>query len=154
MNVILSNEYSGTYSLSGTIREVSTGDYMDVRMSRTLRVVDPATVSFYAGNTAENAVNRENYRIDMTVNPDSTLTFTPEHPDLIEIISDEPSFDPKNPKNKILVERTVDSQNSHKSFVVTTFYAYYTYIDKTDPEDPIEMRWEGTLSRTKTVMTK
>lgn len=154
MNVILSNEYSGTYSLSGAIREVSTGDYMDVRMSRTLRVVDPATVSFYAGNTAENAVNRENYRIDMTVNPDSTLTFTPEHPDLIEIISDEPSFDPKNPKNKILVERTVDSQNSHKSFVVTTFYAYYTYIDKTDPEDPIEMRWEGTLSRTKTVMTK
>ena len=52
------------------------------------------------------------------------------------------------------MERTVDSQNSHKSFVVTTFYAYYTYIDKTDPEDPIEMRWEGTLSRTKTVMTK
>lgn len=154
MNIVLSNEYSGTYSLSGTIREVATNDYMDVRMTRTLRVVDPNTVSLYAGNTAENALNRENYRIDMVVNQDSTLTFKPEHPDIIEITSDEPSFDPKNPKNKILVERTVDAQNSHKSYVVTTFYTYYTYIDKTEADDPVEMRWEGTISRTKTVMTK
>ena len=154
MNVILSNEYSGDYSLSGTIREVATGDFIDVRMTRTLRVVNPTTVSFYAGNTADKASNRENYRINMTVNADSTLTFKPEHPDIIELKSDEPNLDPKNPKNKILVKRTADTQNSHKSYVVTTFYTYYNYIDKTDPSDPIEMRWEGTIARTKTVLSK
>lgn len=154
MNVILSNAYSGSYSLSGTIREVATGDFIDVRMTRTLRVVDPTTVSFYAGNTAENVSNRENYRIDMTVNQDSTLTFKAERPDIIEIKSDEPNLDPKNPRNKILVIRTVDSQNSHKFYVVTTFYTYYNYIDKTDPTDPIEMRWEGTIARTKTEFSK
>lgn len=154
MNVVLSNAYTGTYSLSGTIREVATGDFIDVRMTRTLRVVDPATVSLYAGNTSERVSNRENYRMNMTVNTDSTLTFTPLRPDIIEIRRDEPNLDPKNPRNKILVERTVDVQNSHKSYVVTTFYMYYNYIDKTDPADPVEMRWEGTCSRTKTVFTK
>lgn len=154
MHVVLSNAYSGNYSLSGTIREVATGDFIDVRMNRTLRVIDPSSVSFYAGNTPENISNRENYRIDMTVNRDSTLTFKAEHPDIIEIRSDEPNLDPKNPKNKILVTRTVDSQNSHKSYEVTTFYTYYNYIDKTDPTDPIEMRWEGTIARTKTILTK
>ena len=123
-------------------------------MTRTLRVVDPSTVSLYAGNTSERVSNRENYRMNMTVNADSTLTFTPLHPDIIEINSDEPNLDPKNPRNKILVERTVDVQNSHKSYIVTTFYMYYNYIDKTDPTDPVEMRWEGTCSRTKTVFTK
>ena len=52
------------------------------------------------------------------------------------------------------MERTVDVQNSHKSYVVTTFYMYYNYIDRTDPADPVEMRWEGTCSRTKTVFSK
>lgn len=154
MNIVLSNSYTGNYSLSGTIREVATGDFIDVRSTRTLRVVDPNTVSLYVGNISERATNRENYRMNMTVNADSTLTFTPLHPDIIEIIRDEPNLDPKNPRNKILVERTIDVQNSHKSYVVTTFYMYYNYIDKTDPADPIEMRWEGTCSRTKTVLSK
>lgn len=154
MHIVLANAYTGTYALSGTIREVATGDFVDVRMTRTLRVVDPNTVSFYAGSTSERVADRENYRIEMTVNADSTLTFLPLHPDIIELRPDAPNLDPKNPRNKILVERTVDVQNSHKSYVVTTFYLYYDYVDKTDPSDPVEMRWEGTCSRTRTVITK
>lgn len=154
MHIVLSNAYSGNYSLSGTVREVATGDFIDVRMSRTLRIVDPKTVSLYAGNTSERVANREKYRISMTVNADSTLTFTASDPEIIELKSDAPDLDPKNPRNKISVERTIDVQNSHKSYVVTTFYMYYNYIDKSDPTDPIEMRWEGSCSRTKIHFSK
>lgn len=154
MHIVLSNAYSGTYSLSGTVKEIATGDFIDVRMSRTLRIVDPKTVSLYAGNTSERVTNREKYRINMTVNADSTLSFTAVNPSIIELRSDAPNLDPKNPRNKILVERTIDVQNSHKSYVVTTFYMYYNYIDKSDPTDPIEIRWEGSCSRTKILLSK
>ncbi|MEG0807312.1 MAG: DUF4361 domain-containing protein [Alistipes sp.] len=154
MNIVLSNDYTGTYALSGRVQEIETGDFMDVRMTRTLRVVDPVTVSLFASNTSERVSNREDYRINMMVNPDSTLTITALHPDLIELTCDTPNLDPKNPRNKIQIARTIDVQNSHKVYVVTTFYMFYKYVDKTDPTTPIEIRWEGTCSRSKTIFTK
>lgn len=151
MNAVLSNEYSGSFSLSGRIKEVEINESIDIRMTRTLRAEEKNSISLYAGNIAENKSNREDYRIMVTVNPDSSLSVTAVNPDKIEIKSvDTPNLDIENPVNKLTVRKRTDAQNSHKVYVTTTFSLFYNYIDKTNPDDPIEMRWEGSANRTKT----
>lgn len=153
MNTVLSNEYSGSFSLSGTITEVETGDRLDIQTTRTLRAESENSVSLYAGNIAENATARENYRIMMTVNDDNTLSFEPVHPEIIELTADEPAHieDPESFVNMVSVTRQVDAQNSRRVFVTTTFHMSYNYIDKTEPDTPIEYRWSGMASRSETI---
>lgn len=154
MCISLANEFSGSYSLSGRQTEVASGDFIDVKMTRTLRVESPQSISLYAGNVSEVSPTRENYRIEVIVNADSTLTYRAARPDLIEIKADAPELDIKNPRNRITVEKTIDSQNSHKAYVVTTLYMQYNYIDKSNPQDPEENRWEGSCTRTRIVFNK
>ncbi len=155
MNVVLANDYSGTYSLSGQTSEPSTGDYVDVRMTRTLRAEGPDQISLYASNIAENSVTREDFRIMMTVNADSTLTYSVYSGDApFSITPAEPNLDLENPVNRYTVRRIEDSQNSHKHYVTTTFYMNYDYVDNTDPENPATYRWAGTASRTETVTVR
>lgn len=151
INVICANEYSGAYSLSGRIIEVSANDQTDIRMTRTLRAEGKSIVSLFAGSTAENMDNREDYRMLLKVNADSTLTLRASHPDKISIKADEPNLDIESPVNRIRVVETFDTQNSHRKFVTTYYYLRYNFTDYTLP-DPVEMRWEGQASRTRTVL--
>lgn len=151
LNIVPSNEFSGPYNLSGKISEVGTDDATDIRMTRTFRAESRNTVSLYAGSTAENVDNREDYRILLKVNADSTLAVYAMHANKIDLRYDEPNLDIESPVNRIRVVETYDTQNSHRKFVTTYYYLQYNYIDYTLPE-PAEMRWEGTASRTRTVL--
>ena len=151
LNIVPSNAFSGPYSLSGKISEVGTEDETDIRMTRTFRAESKNTVSLYAGSTAENVEDREDFRILLKINPDSTLAVYAMHADKIDLRYDAPNLDPENPVNRIRVVETYDTQNSHRKFVTTYYYLNYNYIDYTLP-DPVEMRWEGTASRTRTVL--
>lgn len=151
INLILGNDYSGSYSLSGRLVEVGTSDETDVRMARTLRAEGPNSVSLYAGSTAENLEDREDYRMMLTVNADSTISFAPFHPDKITISADASNLSLDTPVNRIKVTETQDTKNSHRKYVTTYYYMQYNFTDKTLP-DPVEMRWEGQASLTRTIL--
>ena len=152
MSLVLSNDYSGTYNVVGTLQEQGGDGSLDVQMARTLRAVDYETVSMYASNTSERYAKRENMRINMTVNADSTLTFTSVSPTLT-LKPSAVNMDEKSPCNRYFVKVSTDAQNSHKKYVVTTFYVKYQYIDASNPANTVTANWTGTISRTKILMT-
>lgn len=154
INVVLSNEHSGAYTLSGTLREVAPNITFDVKMTRTMRAENKNTISFFAGNVSETNPDREKYRILAEVLADSTLVLSAAHPEFIDLRPDNPNLGKDDPKNRIIVERTMDPQNHRKQTTVTTFYLQYYFTDKTNPEDPYELRWKGAASMAKVKFLK
>ena len=153
MSLVLSNAISGTYSVVGSLQEQGGDGSLDVQMSTTLKAVDNDVVSMYASNTSEKFSGRENMLMYMQVNADSTLTFTSASPTLT-LKPAKSVMDEKTPCNRYFVKTSTDVQNSHKKYVLTTFYVKYQYVDASNPDSPVTANWTATISRTKVVMTK
>ena len=151
MSLVLSNTNSGTYNLVGTLQEQGGDGILDVQMTRKLKAVDNETVSMYASNTSERFSGRENMLIHMKVNADSTLSFISAS-ETLTLRPAKVNMDEKNPCNRYFVKTTTDTQNSHKKYVLTTFYVKYQYTDASNPNNPVTANWTATISRTKVVM--
>lgn len=151
MSLVLSNSNSGIYNMVGVLQEQGGDGVLDVQMTRTLKAVDNETVSMYVSNTSERFSGRENMLMHMKVNADSTLTFTSFSPTLT-LRPAQVNMDEKNPCNRYFVKTTTDTQNSHKKYILTTFYVKYQYTDASNPTNPVTANWTATISRTKIVM--
>lgn len=148
MRIKLTNQYSGTYNLSATLKESGSDETLEVRMNRELSVMDDNTCYLYAGNIAENRIDRELYKINITVKADSSITFSALNPDMI-LNADQPVLDLENPKNRVSRIITQDVTNKQKQLIITTFFVNYSYTDLTTPDYPIDVRVDGMLTRTK-----
>lgn len=150
MNTKLQNEHSGTYNLSAKAREENDSELLDVKLVRELSVYNRNTCYFYAGNIAENNPNRDTYKVYMEILSDSTLVFTPDNPNMV-MQADTPDLDIENPKNRVSRSVTRDVNNKRRYTIVTTFYINYWYTDLSIPDEPVKVRMDGTMMRTKVI---
>ncbi len=156
MNVVLENGFSGEYAASAKIRDYTIyRDESDPKKQeekqtfnfsgvRNLFVLDDKTCYLYGGNVSEESVARDKYRIQVVINPDSTLTLTSMNPD-IEFIQQNTGTTPGSRSNYIVIRDTIINSNAG---IVTRLQLDYRYTNH-DPLFPEDFAFRGTLTQTK-----
>jgi hypothetical protein len=133
MSIVLSNNYSGTYSSDAKLEDFTDRTTLNLTQNRKLRVIDHSTVYFYAGNVSEDDEDKSDYIVQMTVNEDSTLTLNALNPD-IELEADESNIEDQI--NVVEQVVTADPKDHSKEYVLTKFYLSYEYKDISNPNFP------------------
>ena len=103
------------------------------------------TCRMYAGGVYETDTDRDRYVIRVTVNSDSTLSYTAMTPEINLITEGDAS------QNRISISESPDLLVQNKSVITTTLKMNYSYT-YTSPEGyPYHRRFEGTFTNDRTV---
>lgn len=154
LHVLPFNDYSGNYSATAmNIYFAGSSNDPLVVDSRRAHVVDENTVFFYAGTKADDAIDREAYKINVrfetpTQETDTrkkgNLTIQPVNPDINFQVLGQPTYEIWNEAD------TNQPYLMHRYFVL---YMNYTYDDVTTSNIPTSYRAEGSLTMERKINT-
>lgn len=157
LHVMPYNDYSGTYSSSAmNIFFDNSGDDPLVVDHRKAHVVDENTVFFYVGTKADDAIDRETYKINIKFENPAEENGTKKKGNL--------EVKPANPDNPINFEVTGqptyeiwDEEDPNLPYLTNRYYVLYMnyrYNDVTSvPGNPIAYRAEGSLTMQRRINT-
>lgn len=150
LHILPFNDYSGNYSASSmSIYFAESNNDPLVVDNRRAHVVDENTVFFYVGTKADDAIDRETYKINVRFEPPTEQTETRKKGNLhIE------AADPANPiRFEVIGQPTYeiwDEQDFNQPYLIHRYhviYMSYKYDDITSVKDsPISYRAEGSLT--------
>lgn len=154
LHVLPFNDYSGNYS--ATAMNIYFDDSNDdplVVDERRAHVVDENTVFFYAGTKADDAIDRETYKINVKFEEPSEVTETSKKGNLT-ITAENPSINFQltgHPTYEIWEE--MDSNQPYLMHRYYVLYIKYTYNDITTSNVPTAYRAEGSLTMERKINT-
>lgn len=141
MQLILFNDYSGTYVNSGKLwdRDRPEGNQEPIVVAqRTAQVVNENTVFFYAGNIEEDGFKRKNFRVYMTFNDDGTVSLES---------NDNPAIHFSQQAGTYTVRKEIDAKKPYLERTYTTVTLKYEYDDITYSEtNPFKYRYNGSMT--------
>ncbi|MFR7822637.1 MAG: DUF4973 domain-containing protein [Odoribacter splanchnicus] len=141
------NNFSYVYTPSGAkvYNSGDNDDYTAWTTDLTLSTLNYNTCRMYAGGVYETDTDRDRYVIRVTVNSDSTLSYTAMTPEINLITEGDAS------QNRISISESPDLLVQNKSVITTTLKMNYSYT-YTSPEGyPYHRRFEGTFTNDRTV---
>ncbi len=139
MEIVPFNDYSGRYSVSGSIFDRSRPENQQTALTtpyRYARVVDERTVFFYAGITEEESQDRAIYKINATFNvEDSTVTLT----------ASDPRINFSQQEGTFTIETKMDPVLPYLEWKYIKANLKYEYDDISNPARPLLYRFSGPM---------
>lgn len=138
INFVLENDYSGLYTMAVDMNSPEGNLFINGQVS--LKTIDKNTCCFPVPFLNKESV-RNDYIVNVTVNPDSTLALHANNPDI------EFEFATPN-KNKNNETNIIEITDSGKNAKTMKYYLNYSYLDKSNPEvTPIRRSIRGSFVR-------
>lgn len=149
LHLMLSNSFSQVYQPQDAKVWWSASqndDYLSWKTNFTLLAVNYNTCRLYAGGIDESNKKRDDYVIEITAREDNGLDYKAKNPAI--------QLQPQDNDNSIEVVVIPDLLIKTKSTVITSIKMNYRYKDISNPGDPQDRWFKGTLSNTTVVYEK
>jgi hypothetical protein len=150
MRIIPFNYFSGTYSAAAASVTAEGNSEQTSMATREMRYVSDSTVFFYAGLCEEDARDRATYKVRTTINPDHTITFTADNPNIeFTPILEEMDKGKLTKRCVWTLDEKMDALQPYLSIRTLTMDIKYTYLDISNPYYKVKYTVKGyyTLER-------
>ena len=141
--ISLENEYSGTYSGNGNMKQIGTS-YTTQVQGKHLYAISNDQCYIYAGNVDRSTEGGKRFLVNLRFNDDMTVTMAAVHPEIkLKPISGTYKY-----------KFTENTSDSRKLIRMTTIELKYEYHDVSDIYQDVDYSYEATLTKTEDVFRK